>query len=87
MNNSKSFDQTVSAEVLAIAREVFEEDIVAAAERIFGVKAEPMTPEQIRQFELARRYNALVYQALPTKNGKVGIVVVVEAKKQGLDKS
>lgn len=84
-NNNQSFDPLalpVSAGIIEIALEVFtEEDIVAAAERIFGAKAVDMTDEQKRQFDLAQKYNALVWQALPTVGGKVGIKVLVEVKK------
>lgn len=86
MNSNPSFDHAVSSELLAIAREVFvEEDLVAAAERIFGAKAVDPTPEQLRQFELAKKYNALVWQPMPTVNGKVGIKVLL-TRKSPIDK-
>ena len=95
MNQAWKYDplnQPVSSEVLGIAREVFDDnrplfgdELVAAAERIFGAKAVDATEEQKRQFELAKKYNALVWVAMPTKDGKVGIKVLVTAKKP-LDK-
>jgi hypothetical protein len=72
--------QTVSDQTVSVAREVFEEDIVAAAERIFGVKATEMTEKEKREFALAEKYNALIWKSLPASPGKVKIEVLVEKK-------
>jgi len=77
--------QTASAELVSLAREAFEEDIVEAAERIFGAKAVPMTEKQKREYALATKYNALVWESLPAAEGKVKIRVLIE-RKTPLDK-
>jgi len=72
--------QTASAELVSLAREAFEEDIVAAAERIFDVKAVERIEKQKRESALATKYNALVYESLPAAEGKVKIRVLIERK-------
>jgi len=79
-DNSFMAFQSVSAEIVSLAREVFEENLVEAAERIFGAKAVDMTEKQKREFALATKYNALVWESLPATEGKVKIRVLVERK-------
>jgi len=46
------------------------------AEVIFGVKSTPLTDKQLRESELAKKSNALIYRSLPMKGDKVGIKVL-----------
>jgi len=46
------------------------------AEAIFGVKSAPLNDKQLRESELAKKSNALIYRSLPMKGDKVGIKVL-----------
>lgn len=49
---------------------------LADIEQVFNSKAEDLTEEEQRAFQLAKKHNALIYKIVPSKDGKVRINVL-----------
>jgi len=47
-------------------------------EEIFQVEAVNLTDQQLKEYRLAEKNNALIYRSLPMKGDKVGIKVLVK---------
>ena len=53
---------------------------VEEAELIFGVKAEVLTEQELRDLKLAKKYNALSYKPLKATKGKAKVEILIENK-------